>query len=84
MEPITMLIVGAVYAARAIEAEIRANKVKKNSSSYTSLSSSSSSFVSQPKIKTEKENRMCQPEIDIKKNNRVSQPNIKSDNEYIK
>lgn len=71
MEPITMLIVGAVYAVKAIEAEIRANKVKKNSSSYTNLSSSSSTFVSQPKIKTEKENRMCQPEIKLNDINKI-------------
>ena len=73
MEPITMLIVGAVYAARAIGAEIRANKAKKNSSSNTSLSSSSSSFVSQTKIKAEKENRMCQPEIKLNDINKIKQ-----------
>lgn len=71
MEPITMLIVGAVYAARAIDAEIRANKARKSSSSYSSSSSSSSkSSVSQPELKKKQDNRICQPEIKLSDNNK--------------
>lgn len=75
MEPLTMLIVGAIYAAKAIDAGIRANKVKKESSSYTppfsSSSSASSSSVSQPGITVKKDNRMCQPEIKMSNNNKI-------------
>lgn len=75
MEPLTMLIVGAVYAARAIDAEIRANKARKtsssNSSSYSSSSSSSSTSVSQPEIKKAPDTRMCQPEIKLSDNNKI-------------
>ena len=69
MDPLTFLIVGAVYTVRAIDAEIRANKAKKESSSYRfPSSSSSSSSVSQHELKKKKENRMCQPEIKIDNN----------------
>lgn len=69
MEPLTLLIVGTIYAVRAIDAEIRANKAKKeSSSSMLPPSSSSSSSVSQHELKTKKENRMCQPEIKIDNN----------------
>lgn len=64
MEPLTMLIVGAVYAARAIDAEIRAHKTKKSSSSYTSsLSGQSNSSLSQPEQTKKMDSRICQPEI---------------------
>ena len=71
MEPLTMLIVGAVYAARAIDAEIRANKARKTSLSYSSSPSSSSTSVSQPEIKKAPDTRMCQPEIKLSDNNKM-------------
>lgn len=74
MEPITIFIVGVVYATSAINEEIRKNKAKKFSSYYSSFSSSSSKSsvsVSKPELNKKQEGRICQPEIYLSNNNKI-------------